>query len=275
MQAEWEGLDTPLSDRCRERPQVDVFDMARLRIQAPVRRPTSKSSEPISVQSSCDFRQPRCRGKDSAEDPGQPSYPEPPGEGGGAVQQRRAANLRKGGADDYFDLSPRRNHARHMRKCSEDGSLRGSLLESESAFIDQNGEAFSMSPEPELRPRQLSARERRRMKRMEAHSERGSEREERQPAGLLPKQVRGHQGHRGEETEDPSHRDWRTAEEHPPVLEPVSQPAPDRQISTETWTRPGTADALKHLGADPAQSDRPSSRESLVNGWDGPSTYHG
>ncbi|XP_035286346.1 centrosome and spindle pole-associated protein 1-like isoform X4 [Anguilla anguilla] len=272
MQAEWEGLDTPLGER--ERPHVDVFDMARLRIQAPVRRPSSKTSEPISVQSSCDFKPLRYRDRDSAEDAGQSLYPEPPGEG--SMQQRRAANLRRGGANDYFDLSPRVHHVRHTRKCSEDGSLRGSLLESESAFIDPNGEAFPVSPEPELRPRQLSARERRRMKRVEAHSERGSERGERQLADPQPNQVKGHQGDRGEETEDPSCGDWRKAEGHPQV----SQPAPHREISTETsrtetWTRPGTSDTLKRLGADPAHSDRPSSRESLVHGWDGPSTYHG
>lgn len=29
-----------------ERPQVDVFDMARLRLQAPVRRPSSRNAEP-------------------------------------------------------------------------------------------------------------------------------------------------------------------------------------------------------------------------------------
>ncbi|XP_061109474.1 centrosome and spindle pole associated protein 1 isoform X2 [Conger conger] len=299
MQAERDGLDTPLSERCRERPQVDVFDMARLRIQAPVRRPTSKTSEPISVQSSFDFKPLGYRDRDATEDGGQTLYPEPPGEGGGAMQQRRAGSLRRGGASgqnplplpplerstDYFDLSPRLHHSRHTRKCSEDGSLRGSLLESESAFIDPNGEAFPVSPEPELRSRQLSARERRRMKRMEAHSvrdrvspplDRGSERGERPLVGLQPKQVKGHQGRRGEETEDPSCGDWRTAEEHLPG----SQPTPHRQISTEisgteTWTRPDTSEALKHLRADPAQSDRPSSRESLVHGWDGPSTYHG
>ena len=34
------------SSRHRERPRVDVFDMARLRLQAPVRRPNSRNMEP-------------------------------------------------------------------------------------------------------------------------------------------------------------------------------------------------------------------------------------
>ncbi|KAJ8395946.1 hypothetical protein AAFF_G00026540 [Aldrovandia affinis] len=227
---EWEGLDE--SERCRDRPLVDVFNMARLRIQAPVRRPSSKTTEPVSTQNSCDFRKLRYR--------------------------------------DYVDLQ----HAHHSRKCSEDGSLRGSLLESESAFIDPNGEAFPMSPEPELRPQQLSARERRRMKRTEAQTERGSEKEER------PKQVKGQQGCTGEETEDLGHCNWRTAEEDSPALQLVSMQAPHRRISIETvatepWTRPGTSDTLKQLGAGPAPSEGPPSEGSLVHGWDGPSTYHG
>lgn len=36
----------PNSSRHRERPLVDVFDMARLRLQAPVRRPSSRNLEP-------------------------------------------------------------------------------------------------------------------------------------------------------------------------------------------------------------------------------------
>ncbi|KAG9356168.1 hypothetical protein JZ751_001012 [Albula glossodonta] len=277
MQAEWEGLETPLSDRCRERPQVDVFDMARLRIQAPVRRPSSKATEPISVQNSCDFRQHGYRDRDSVEDVGQLSYLDPSGEGGGAMQPRRAGSVRRGGTADYFDLSPLNQSSRYSRKCSEDGSLRGSLLESESAFIDPNGEAFPVTPEPELKPRQLSARERRRMKRSEAHSAMGSEAGERQPSGLHPKPDKTQQGRRGQQTEGVDrHGDWRTAEGNTPVL----QQALHRRVSTDTvatepWMRPGTSDALKHLGAGPTQSDRPSSRESLVHGWDGPSTYHG
>uniref|UniRef100_G3Q7V1 Centrosome and spindle pole associated protein 1a n=1 Tax=Gasterosteus aculeatus aculeatus TaxID=481459 RepID=G3Q7V1_GASAC len=46
QQVDWEELDSPLSDRHRERPQVDVFDMARLRLPAPVRRPNSRNTEP-------------------------------------------------------------------------------------------------------------------------------------------------------------------------------------------------------------------------------------
>ncbi|KAJ8272658.1 hypothetical protein GJAV_G00091880 [Gymnothorax javanicus] len=271
MQAEREGLVTPLSDRCRERPPVDVFDMARLRIQAPVRRPSTRTSEPISARNSCDLKQLGYRGKDSVDDTVQPAYRNPSSAGGGALHQRRAADWRTGGADDYFDLSSRLHHAQHTRKYDEDGSPGGSLLESESAFIDPNGEAFPVSPEPDLRPRQLSARERRRMKKTEARSERGVEGGDERLAGLQLKQVNGHQDQRGEESNDPDRSDWRASEEQSDPCRKVSSDT----SAVETWTRPVSSDALKRLYADPTHADRPSNGEALVHGWDGPSTYHG
>ncbi|XP_036375409.1 centrosome and spindle pole-associated protein 1-like [Megalops cyprinoides] len=275
LQTEREGPDTPLSDRNRERPPVDIFDMARLRIQAPVRRPSSKNAEPFHLQNSHDFRQLKYRGRDSA-DAGRLSFPDPPSQ-----EPRRVGSLRRGGVDDYFDLSPLRQHARHLRKGSEDTSLRGSLLESESAFIDPSGEAFPVSPEPEpeRRTRQLSARERRRMRRAELLSERGGD-VERTPAGLHPEQVKGHPGRGGERQEDLSRSSWRTGEGDAPLQQPASPQTPQRHISTETintdlWIRPSTSDMLKHAGVGPAPLDRQPSQDSLVHGWDGPSTYHG
>ncbi|MGH0145694.1 UNVERIFIED_CONTAM: hypothetical protein FKN15_042883 [Acipenser sinensis] len=58
-------LDTPHSGRRRDRSQVDIFDMARLRMQAPVRRPSSKEVDPINPQNIRDFNQLKYRGKPS------------------------------------------------------------------------------------------------------------------------------------------------------------------------------------------------------------------
>ncbi|KAM9376179.1 centrosome and spindle pole associated protein 1-like [Pholidichthys leucotaenia] len=46
---DWEELDSSLSGRSRERPAVDVFDMARLRLQVPVQTPNSRSLEPSNL----------------------------------------------------------------------------------------------------------------------------------------------------------------------------------------------------------------------------------
>ncbi|XP_034545980.1 centrosome and spindle pole associated protein 1-like isoform X2 [Notolabrus celidotus] len=123
--ADWEELDSPLSDRLRERPPVDVFDMARLRLQVPVRRPTSRNAEPRNLQRIHDSLQLNCT--------------------------------------DYLDLSPPRQND-YVR------STRGSLLESESAFIDPLGDAFPVPRTPELEKAPvLSARERRRVARELQH----------------------------------------------------------------------------------------------------------
>ncbi|KAG7282002.1 hypothetical protein CRUP_020107, partial [Coryphaenoides rupestris] len=50
LQGEWEELESPLSDRLRERPPVDVFDMARLRLPVAVRRPSSRNPGPSNLQ---------------------------------------------------------------------------------------------------------------------------------------------------------------------------------------------------------------------------------
>ncbi|XP_066576815.1 centrosome and spindle pole-associated protein 1 isoform X1 [Amia ocellicauda] len=58
-----QDLDSPMSARRRDRGTVDVFDMARLRMQAPVRRPSSKALEPINMQNIRDFNQLKYRGE--------------------------------------------------------------------------------------------------------------------------------------------------------------------------------------------------------------------
>ncbi|CAL8328365.1 unnamed protein product [Gadus morhua 'NCC'] len=50
LQGDWEERASPLRDRLRERPPVDVFDMARLRLQAAVCRPLSRNPEPGNLQ---------------------------------------------------------------------------------------------------------------------------------------------------------------------------------------------------------------------------------
>uniref|UniRef100_A0A1A8F3T1 Centrosome and spindle pole associated protein 1 n=1 Tax=Nothobranchius korthausae TaxID=1143690 RepID=A0A1A8F3T1_9TELE len=61
QQDNWEELDSPVSMRLQEPPEVDVFDMARLRLQAPVRRPNSKKMElrnPLHIHDSFQLKYP-------------------------------------------------------------------------------------------------------------------------------------------------------------------------------------------------------------------------
>ncbi|XP_041697921.1 centrosome and spindle pole-associated protein 1 isoform X3 [Coregonus clupeaformis] len=303
LQSEWEELDSPMSDRHRdrERPQVDVFDMARLRLQAPVRRPSSRNAEPNYLHRIHDSLQLRYRDVDSREEEGH-GYCEPPRDRAGQrvdiqrqadyrVQQRRIHSLRKP-VDDCFDLSPPQQQNHYLRNAVGD-PMRGSLLESDSAFIDPMGEAFPVASTPEQKP-QLSAREKRRLaKRADLHNERVSSREpvgqpenysHQSEASLNTEQHdRGRNHHKTKRLLAMSHNGLGTAdlsgdEDASPQVSPRA-PEPWGSVDTvamEPWMRPGTSETLKRLmtGQTPRR-ERLTSREAAVQDWEGPSTYHG
>ncbi|XP_035525773.1 centrosome and spindle pole associated protein 1-like isoform X3 [Morone saxatilis] len=236
QQGDWEELDSPLSDRHRERPPVDVFDMARLRLQAPVRRPNSRNMEPRNL----------LRIHDSL----QLKY------------------------TDYFDLSPPQQND-YLRSVMG-GSARGSLLESESAFIDPLGDAFPVPRTPEIeKTPQLSARERRRLAKQ-------SQRPQDRAASSQPFGQRDdYTGDRLQQEEEPSGEErsrYRTGrlmalsrrgntagpedlsdeDSSPPrfSLHNLNHQSSVETVATNPWMRPGTSDTLKCL-------DRPSRRERL------------
>ncbi|XP_041653629.1 centrosome and spindle pole associated protein 1-like [Cheilinus undulatus] len=260
QQGDWEDSDSPLSDRHRERLPFDVFDMARLRLQAPVRRPTSRNAEPRNLLRIHDSLQ--LKPTDGESRLGFSDTLKL--EGGGAASRRRRdygdpyhqfSSQRVTVHGDYRDLSPPQQND-FMR------SARGSLLESESAFIDPLGEAYPVPRTPELEKTPLlSARERRRAVR---ESQRPQERAAfSQPFG----QQDHHRGNRlTEEAEFGIERRWnrtgglRTLSHHGNPTEPVDlsddSSSPPRfslhklnhhssveTLATDPWMRPGTSDS--------------------------------
>ncbi|XP_029498412.1 centrosome and spindle pole-associated protein 1-like isoform X5 [Oncorhynchus nerka] len=297
LQSEWEELGSPMSDRLRDRPQVDVFDMARLRLQAPVRRPSSRNTEPNYLHRIHDSLQLRYRDVDSRKEEGH-GYCEPPRDRAGQrvdiqrragyrVQQRRINSLREP-VDDCFDLRPPQQQDHYLRNAVGD-PMRGSLLESDSAFIDPMKETFPVPPTPEQKP-QLSARERRRLaKRADLHNERVCAREpvdqpenysHQSEASLNTEQHgRGHNHHRTKRLPAMSHgtADLSSDEDASPQVSPRA-PEPRcsvDMVAMEPWIRPGTSETLKRLmtGQTP-RGERLTSRESAVQDWESPSTHH-
>ncbi|XP_035983224.1 centrosome and spindle pole-associated protein 1 isoform X2 [Fundulus heteroclitus] len=163
----WEEPDSPVNVRDRERPAVDVFDMARLRLQAPVRRPNSRNTEPRNLLHIHDSLQLKYSDGESAMGSGEDTKLEAVGvvsrrSGDYRDSYRQFRSHRSTVQDDYLDLSPPEQND-YLRSVSG-VSRRALLLESESAFIDPLGEASPVPPTPEHeRIRQLSARERRRL----------------------------------------------------------------------------------------------------------------
>ncbi|XP_022073359.2 centrosome and spindle pole-associated protein 1-like isoform X2 [Acanthochromis polyacanthus] len=277
QQGDWEEFDSPLSNRHRERPTVDVFDMARLRLQAPVRRPNFKNTEPRNLQRIHDSLQLT----DGESRLG--SSEEPKLEEVGVGSRRRwdykdpyhqLSSQRSTVQDDYFDLSPPQQND-YLRSVIG-GCARGSLLESESAFIDPLGDASPVpqTPEPE-RNRQLSARERRRLAKQPQHH---------QGRTASSRHQDDYSSHSSNtlQREAECGGEWRSLNRTSRLMAPSrggtaglldlsdddSSPSrftphnPDHQSSGETvssdrWTRPETSDTLKCL-------DHPLRRERLT-----------
>ncbi|XP_028445650.1 centrosome and spindle pole associated protein 1 isoform X2 [Perca flavescens] len=282
QQGDWEELDSALSDRHRERPPVGVFDMARLRLQAPVRRPNSRNMEPRNLMQIHDPLQLKYTDSESRLGFSEVPKREEVGVANGRRRDYRDpyhqfSSQRSTIQDDYFDLSPLQQND-YMRSVM--GSARGSLLDSESAFIDPLGDAFPVPRTPELEKAPLlSARERRRLAKQPRHPQDGaassrpfgqhedyslhtgtSRQQEAEPSGeggsryrtdhLMALSRRGNTAGPADLSDDSS----------PPPRFPLhnlNHRSSVESVSTDPWTRPGTLDTLKGL-------DRPSRRERLV-----------
>ncbi|XP_075904204.1 centrosome and spindle pole-associated protein 1 isoform X2 [Nelusetta ayraudi] len=271
QQGDWEELDSPLSDRLRDRPPVDVFDMARLRLQVPVRRPNSRKLEPSNLLRIHDSLQ--LKNSDGESKLGFSEAAKQEEVGLTARRGRYTRDLdqqfdsqRPESEDDYFDLSPPRH--RDYLGNAPGGSARGSLLQSESAFIDPLADVFPVprTPEAEKTP-MLSARQRRRLSRPSQQPQDWDQRcnyqGDRAWLGAQP----GHTGRNrngtahlmdfiSPDTAGPEH----LFDDSPPLW--FSPPNLNRHSSAETvatdpWMRPGTSDTLKGLG-------RPSKRERVA-----------
>ncbi|KAK9517588.1 hypothetical protein VZT92_022947 [Zoarces viviparus] len=270
QQVDWDEFDSPLSDRHGERRQVDVFDMARLRLQAPARRPNSRSTEPSNLLPIHDSLQLKYSDGES-----RLGFREgPKTEEVGVAGRRRRDYSSRGSTvqDDYCDLSPPRQDC-YLRSVMG-RSARGSLLDSESAFIDPLGEAFPVRCTPELdKAPVLSARQRRRLSKRPQHpqdraacsqqddySALTGDRREAEPGGerrsrdgsprLMSLSRRSNAAGPVDLSDDGS---------SPPrySLHSLNHRGSVETLSTEPWMRPGTTDTLTCL-------DRPSRRERLA-----------
>ncbi|KAG2458174.1 CSPP1 protein, partial [Polypterus senegalus] len=249
-----DDVETPLSGRRTDRNDVNVFDMARRRRQAPVRRPPSNEMDQINIQNFRDFNQLKYRNID---------FPLPH-----LISQN--INLPKTLPSD----------------------MRGSLLESESAFIGTNGEVFPTLMDPFLSERQLSARERRRQKKkkdFEFDDMLGVEPQV-QPdsysiSSLNVEHLNAKNKHRLKRLEDFNSYD-RNAD-HNMFLEDLdddpnhfsskdhARPYSVETVATDPWMRPGTSETIKRFMANQMRRERPPSASQYVLNWQGPSTSHG
>uniref|UniRef100_A0A8D2ISC6 Centrosome and spindle pole associated protein 1 n=1 Tax=Varanus komodoensis TaxID=61221 RepID=A0A8D2ISC6_VARKO len=175
--------DMPAKGRRKEKYNMDIFEMARLRMQAPVRRPSSKDvADPVNVQNIREFNELKYKDSDTRVET-RCMYPDPPTNNDTLdiqqqallrEQKKKLKKMRRNSETvrDFDDpVSGFKSRDRVMVRDDESNEyMKSSLLESDSAFISTDGEAFPTLEENNFNmartspPPPVSARERRREK---------------------------------------------------------------------------------------------------------------
>ncbi|XP_066122363.1 centrosome and spindle pole-associated protein 1 isoform X6 [Saccopteryx bilineata] len=289
--------DDEIHIRKRERNPMDVFDMARHRLQAPVRRQSPKGLETTTFQNIYDFNELKDRDSETRVDL-KFMYPDPPRDQYTLeiqqqallrAQQKRLNRIKlQEGAEVDLDAVPSANVRDHRMPSDETDFLKNSLLESDSAFIGAYGEtypAFEESvPHP---PSQLpSARERRRSKLKGLAFDNSHLRVP--PDGLSLKpvssvnidQIRMRNEERMRRLNELQNNPINTDDESSLVdLDDIMKRVGDdgsNSVATEPWLRPGTSETLKRFMAEQLdQEQQQVPRKPGTLNWQGLSTAHG
>ncbi|XP_006860100.1 PREDICTED: centrosome and spindle pole-associated protein 1 [Chrysochloris asiatica] len=289
--------DDDIHIRKRERNPMDIFDMARHRLQAPVRRPSPKGVDSTTFQNIHDFNELKDKDSETRVDL-RLMYPDPPRDHQTLEiqqqallrdQQRRLNRLRmqevtEGDLDALPNIKVRDHR---MLRDDPPDFLKNSLLESDSAFIGAYGETYPAIEDDDglPLPSQLpSARERRRNKLKGPNLDHPNV----PPDGLSLQSVssvnvdelRMRNEERMRRLNELQSKPINTDDESS-LVDPddiMKQVGDDgtNSIATEPWLRPGTSETLKRF-----MVEQLSQEQQQVTGkqgtfpWQGLSTAHG
>ncbi|XP_056593813.1 centrosome and spindle pole associated protein 1 isoform X2 [Triplophysa dalaica] len=286
-----------VSSRQRERPTEDVFEMARLHKQLPIRRPASHTTAAVNMQNLHEFNRLKYRDTTSREEVRQ-VYPEPPTDDRSLdiqqqallrQQQRTIYNLRRARPAGYFDAVTSGQQHPEPTRSSAEGTGRNLLLNSESAFIDPSSESLLLQSRADQRARRDSARMRPAVGKTHINDDmsryiRPDSRPDSQSAHSLSsteiERMRERVKNKMTSLDNMRDHDWRSgdvlADEGEELWSQTPPPLDNRRVSietigTESWLRPSSSDTLKRF----IGGRRPSSRTHASQDWEGPSTYHG
>nr|XP_047917797.1 centrosome and spindle pole-associated protein 1 isoform X10 [Anser cygnoides] len=299
--------DVPITRGKREKNPKDIFEMARLRLQAPVRRPSSRDAQdPINIQNIWDFNE--LKYKDSETRIGlRHMYPDPPKDDQTLeIQQQallreqqkkldRMRMRRETGEDD--SASGCNLQTMGLFRNDSDEFLKNSLLESDSAFIGANGETFPALGEVNLSSQPPpSARERRRLKKKALECTEDVPRDQTpllQPDNfslhsnfsLDVDQMKGKNEERLRRLTELQQKSAHLGDnvslgEADDLLKRTpskdgQRPGSDDSIATEPWLRPGTSETLRRFMAEQPSPAKLSPENTLLLSWQGLSTAHG
>ncbi|XP_065751091.1 centrosome and spindle pole-associated protein 1 isoform X3 [Phocoena phocoena] len=283
--------------RKRERNPMDVFDMARHRLQAPVRRQSPKGLDTTTFQNIHDFNELKDRDSETRVDL-KFMYPDPPRDYHTLEiqqqallreQQKRLNRIKmQEGAEVDLDAVPSTKVRDHrMPRDDTNDFLKNSLLESDSAFIGAYGETYSAIEDDALPPpSQLpSARERRRNKLKGLDFDNGHPNVP--PDGLSLKsvssvnidQLRMRNKERMRKLNELQNKPVNTDDESS-LVDPddITKHMSDdgsNSVATEPWLRPGTSETLKRFMAEQLRQEQQVPVRPGPFTWQGLSTAHG
>ncbi|XP_073439980.1 centrosome and spindle pole-associated protein 1 isoform X2 [Dendrobates tinctorius] len=293
-----------MSGRRKEKTSADVFDLARQRLQATVRRPSLKGPENVNMQNIRDFNDLKYRDTDTREGV-RIMFPDPPKDDQTLEiqqqallreQQKNLNKIKRRAAipDDFGQVPAYSVHRPGMLSDQPKDLLKTSLLESESAFLGENGEPypalFDAFPDPQALP---SARERRRHKNkndfphvppiplnqpdryslnsaaslnVDELRTRNDERL-RRLSNLQKSTVSIDDDPDGFENSEDFLKQFPT--------KPNDRPQSVDTVATDPWMRPGTSETLKRFMAGQMSHDKATNENALPFNWQGLSTAHG
>ncbi|XP_011740448.2 centrosome and spindle pole-associated protein 1 isoform X12 [Macaca nemestrina] len=290
--------DDEIPIRKRERNPMDIFDMARHRLQAPVRRQSPKGLDAATFQNIHDFNELKDRDSETRVDL-KFMYPDPPRDHHTLEIQQQALlreqqkrlnriKMQEGAKVDLDAIPSAKVREQRMPRDDTSDFLKNSLLESDSAFIGAYGETYPAIEDDVLPPpSQLpSARERRRNKWKGLDID--SSRPNVAPDGLSLKstssvnvdQLRMRNEERMRRLNELHNKPINTDDESSlvdpdDVMKHIGDDG-SNSVATEPWLRPGTSETLKRFMAEQLNQEQqqvPGKPGTFT--WQGLSTAHG
>ncbi|XP_008954957.2 centrosome and spindle pole-associated protein 1 isoform X13 [Pan paniscus] len=290
--------DDEIPIRKKERNPMDIFDMARHRLQAPVRRQSPKGLDAATFQNIHDFNELKDRDSETRVDL-KFMYPDPPRDHHTLEIQQQALlreqqkrlnriKMQEGAKVDLDAIPSAKVQEQRMPRDDTSDFLKNSLLESDSAFIGAYGETYPAIEDDVLPPpSQLpSARERRRNKWKGLDID--SSRPNVAPDGLSLKsissvnvdelRVRNEERMRrlNEFHNKPINTDDESSLVDPDDIMKHIGDDGSNSVATEPWLRPGTSETLKRFMAEQLNQEQqqiPGKPGTFT--WQGLSTAHG
>uniref|UniRef100_A0A8C5SN91 Centrosome and spindle pole associated protein 1 n=1 Tax=Laticauda laticaudata TaxID=8630 RepID=A0A8C5SN91_LATLA len=245
-------------ERKKDKQNLDVFEMARLRMQAPVRRPSSKEiTDPINLQNIHEFNELKYKDSETRVET-RHMYPDPP------INNDTL---------DIQQLALLREQKKKLKKIRRNAEGKLGLLKLGMSFMPfiifhhnslyhQDDTFYRVTPPPQLDNSSLHSNSSLNIDQLKSRNEERLQRlnELHKKAVHIADDISLGNGDDILKELLPRHG---------------RRPSSIDSVATEPWLRPGTSETLKRLMAEQSSQAKPTSEKSITFSWQGLSTAHG